>query len=147
MVGLLENLLKFLNPQKKMPDYVFTFGMIWYFAETGVFLSDDQTRLKDTKWESTSDKLQYGYPADSYIPKHVRSILKEFFMQQGVLNPKWILLTEDKKNYDLCFSLESLKNPPKKEHEGILKAISWFLPNHYRLVLAAEENLPDFQTI
>ena len=136
-----------LNPSKKIPDYVFTYGMIWFFKETGAFLSDKNDSLNDTTWESATNKLHYGYPSNEYIPGYVRQIIKEFFMQQGIMRPKWILLTEDKENYDLCFSLESLNTPPPKEHEGILQAISWFLPNHYRLVLVSEKNLPKFAEI
>jgi hypothetical protein len=54
----------------------------------------------------------------------VRNILKEFFRDQGVFAPKILVMSSDRVNYDLVFSLESLGNPPVKEHQGIAEAIS-----------------------
>ena len=137
-----------VNPNKNMPDYVFTYGMLWLYALTGQFIIDSERQdTKKKEWEKTTEKLFYGYPKEDYIPTYVRSILKEFFLQQGIMRPKWILLTEDKENYDLCFSLESLNHPAEKDHQSLLEAISWFFPNHYSLVLTSEKGLADFEEI
>jgi hypothetical protein len=136
-----------VNANKKLPDYVFTYGMIWNFKETGQFISDFSS-ITDTKLEiDTSKNYYYGNPTKSFLPDYVRKILKDFFLQQGVIAPKILLLSKNEKDFDLCFSLESLGNPPPKEHGGILEAISWFLPSHYRLGLISEINLPKFQNI
>lgn len=136
-----------LNANKRLPDYVFTYGMIWNFKERGSFISD-YTTITDNKLElDTSKQYFYGFPNNSFLPDYARKILKDFFLEQGVLAPKILLLSKDQKNYDLCFSMESLGNPPPKEHEGILEAISWFLPSHYKLCLISEANLPKFQLI
>lgn len=136
-----------INADKRLPDYVFTYGMIWNFQETGKFISDF-TSLAETKLElDTNQNYYYGYPSQSFLPTYVRKILKEFFLQQGIISPKVVLLSKNETDFDLCFSLESLGTPPPKEHEGILEAISWFLPSHYRLCLISEKNLPTFQAI
>ena len=54
------------------------------------------------------------------------------------------MISQDNIHFDLCFSLESLGNPPDNEHEGIAEALSWFLPTHYSIVLISEKSLPEF---
>ena len=61
----------------------------------------------------------------------------------GMQSPVLVMST-DGENYDFCFSLESLGNPPEAEHSGIAEAISWFLPPHYSLLLIGEKDLPKF---
>jgi hypothetical protein len=78
------------------------------------------------------------------LPQYVRNILKQFFMDQNVMRPRILVMSTDRKNYDLAFSLESLGNPPVKEHQGVAEAISWFLPPHYSIVLVSEIGLPEF---
>ena len=88
-----------------------------------------------------------GVPTEQFLPMYVRKVLKDFFRDQGVLEPKMLMILQDEKNYDLCFSLESLRNPPQAEHAGVAEAISWFLPPHYSVVLISEQNLPSFVSL
>lgn len=133
-----------LNPQKEMPDYILPYGMIWFFRETGNFLSD-HFQFKGNKFSIEEGKKYFtGEPSKDYIPEYVRKIVREFLQQQGVLNPRVCMLSEDQQYWDLCFSLNSLGNPPEKEHEGIAEALSWFFPAHYSIVLVKEEELGEF---
>lgn len=136
-----------VNPTEEYPDYVFTYGMIWHFKETGFFYKTvDQIKPELVEIKEQS-KVFYGEPNQQFLPVYVRKILKEFFRDQGLLDVKTILLSDDGKNYDLCFSLESLGNPPTKEHSGIAEAISWFLPPHYPIILISDKNLPQFYSL
>lgn len=134
-----------INPTKDYPDYVFTFGMIWYFRQTGYFYKD-QVDVKSGVVEFfKSESVITGTPSAEFLPVYVRQILKEFFRDQAILSPRILMLSQDKgEHFDLCFSLESLGNPPEKEHQGILEALSWFLPPHYSLMLISEKGLPQF---
>lgn len=134
-----------VNPMKDYPDFVFTYGMIWHFRQTGYFYQS-QVDVKTGVVEiSKSDQFISGTPSEEYLPSYVRQILREFFRDQGLLKPRILMVSEDKgQHFDLCFSLESLGNPPEKEHQGILEALSWFLPPHYSLMLISEKNLPAF---
>lgn len=137
-----------INPRKlPYPDYVFSYGMLWSFKETGYFIKKLETRLEKQIILDAKSKVHTGTPTDEYLPKYVRTILKEFLRDQGVLNPKIIMLSQDNKNFDLCFSIESLGSPIETEHEGILEALSWFTPPHYSLALISELGLPDFQLL
>ena len=133
-----------INPQKEYPDYVFSYGMLWHFKETGLFYRAKQEVSSGSFELGSGDKLHAGPPSPEYLPNYVRAILKQFFMDQGLLNVKILVMSKDRINYDLAFSIESLGNPPMKEHQGIAEAISWFLPPHYSIVLVAEKGLPEF---
>lgn len=133
-----------VNPGKDYPDYIFSYGMLWHFTKTGLFYREVPPP-KEGFYEFDPAEIQHaGTPSEDYLPKQARSILKDFFRDQGVLRPKVLLVSMDKVQYDLAISLESLGNPPEAEHQGIAEAISWFLPPHYSLLLVSEEGLPEF---
>ncbi len=137
-----------INPEKAYPDYVFTYGMLWFYKYNGIFLQKVKSDSNDV-----SDLLDLsaqhwgGDPSESFLPEGVRKIIKHFFMDQGVLDVKVGMLSSDKINYDLCFSIESLGSPPKTEWHGILEAVSWFLPAHYSLRLLSEKQFNIFKSL
>ena len=143
-----------LNPQKQpYPDYVFKYGTLWNFVTRGQFFekpaeSASQNPEMQTYQLVDGQQLLTGNPSEGFLPPFVRHILKQFFMDQGVLRPQFSMLSEDGgKSYDLVFSWESLGKPPEKEHQGILEAISWFLPDHYALGLISEKVVSNFYDI
>jgi len=143
-----------INPHKEMPDFILSYGMLWSFCETGKFIhrnsevEKDGSTVRREKVEYTSTNLMHaGTPNEQYLPPYVRTILRDFFRDQSVFNPKVLLLSSDKKNYDLAFSVESLGAPKESEWAGIGEAISWFLPPHYSIVLISEKNLPPFVSL
>lgn len=136
-----------INPRKEYPDYVFSYGMLWSFRETGFFFKPVEERSVGSVQLEVSNLLHAGPPTESYLPGYVRKILREFFRDQQILLPKILVLSTDKIHYDLAFSLESLGNPTETEHQGIAEAISWFLPPHYSLMLISEKGLPPFETL
>lgn len=133
-----------INPEKPIPDYVITYGMIWNLRERGEFFtrvekpSTGPVDLKD------GQQVYAGPPSEAYLPKDVRAIMREFLRQQKVTAPKVLMVSEDQTRWDLAISLESLGSPPDAEHAGIAEAISWFLPGHYSIVLMRESTLPGF---
>jgi hypothetical protein len=136
-----------VNPRKSYPDYVFTYGMLWNFKETGLFYRTADEAPIGTVELQKGQGLHAGPPTPQYLPQYVRNTLKQFFLDQNVMRPRILVMSADRKNYDLAFSLESLGNPPTKEHQGILEAISWFLPPHYSIVLVSEIGLPEFSDL
>lgn len=139
-----------VNPTRSpYPDYVFSYGMVWSFRETGYFLRPDLVPAgsENSEVDYQNQKITTGVPTEQYLPLYVRKVLKDFFRDQMVLNPKVLMISTDGKNYDLCFSLESLGNPPDSEHAGIAEAIAWFLPTHYSIVLISEKGLPEFVSL
>lgn len=133
-----------VNPQKTMPDYVFSYGMIWYWVLNGYLNFDSPNSVPGQIVFENGTGLHSGDPSDEYLPKFVRQILREFLQQNQVDNPKILVLSSDQNHYDLCFSLDSFGHPPQQEHKDILEALGWFLPNHYSLMLLNEDGLPKF---
>lgn len=133
-----------INAHKEIPDYIFTFGMIWCFKQFGQFRIEMPPQRDGSVIFEKGQKVVAGPPTEEYLPIYVREILADFFMKQGVKQPKILVLSKDKQHYDLCFSVESLGNPPPSEHAGIAEAIAWFLPDHYSVVLTTEKGLPAF---
>ncbi len=134
-----------INPRRQPnPDYVFTYGMIWSFRQTGYFVKANRLEIKETQQKK---ELILASPSEDYLPKYVRQTIKDFFRDQMVLMPKILLVTTDTKNYDLCFSAESIGNPPLVEHNGICEAISWFLPTDYNIVIMSEKEFPQFELL
>ncbi|MGE0631906.1 MAG: hypothetical protein AB7O96_05835 [Pseudobdellovibrionaceae bacterium] len=133
-----------VNPYRKdYPDYILSYGMIWHFRETGLFFKNVQPQ-EVGEAEYDISKIHAGTPSPQYLPDPVRAVLRRFFNDQQVKNPKILLISPDKLNYDLAFSIESLGNPPEEEHAGIAEAVGWFLPPHYSIVLVNEKGLPPF---
>lgn len=133
-----------INAQKNPPDFVLSYGMIWNFQQRSRFIEESEVKAPSKIELREGTKILAGPPSDDYLPPYVRAILKQFFLDQGVLVPKIIVLTEDKKNFDLCFSIESLGSPAEAEHMGVLEALSWFFPSHYSLALLPESAVPGF---
>lgn len=137
-----------VNPRRTpYPDYVFSYGMIWSFRETGLFIKYNQIQPSKEMVIDPKNGVHAGPPSEAYLPPYVRLVMKDFFRDQSVFDAKVLMLSTDQVNYDLCFSLESLGNPPASEHEGILEAIAWFLPPHYSVAVISEAGLPTFASL
>ena len=88
----LENVLMWLcdngiglviNPQKSVPDYVFPYGMLWNWRQTGSFISPADTYvtgLSGSVQFKNGEEILVGPPSLDYLPQDVREILKEFFL-------------------------------------------------------------------
>ncbi|MFN7727649.1 MAG: hypothetical protein ACK5P7_00670 [Bdellovibrio sp.] len=137
-----------VNPQKEYPDFVLSYGMIWNFRETGKFIQRGLEERPESATKINLDRLAHaGTPSPQYLPTYVRQVVREFFRDQGILNARILVMSEDRKNYDLAFSLESLGNPPESEWAGVGEALSWFLPPHYSILLVSEKGLPEFSQL
>lgn len=135
-----------INPNRSMPDYVLSYGMLWNYLARGSFLSEVETNSAK-EINLIKQQLYTAQPTETFLPPYVRDILKLFFKDQKILSPKICLLSQDQKIYDLVFSLESLASPPENEHMGICEAISWFLPSHYGVAIISEQRLEGFQEL
>lgn len=131
-----------VNPQKEYPDYVFTYGMLWHFRETGLFYGEASKPNEGVFQFQVKDIKMAGEPTKEFLPDYVRKVIREFLLQQGVLAPRILVFTLDEKNFELAFSKESLGDPDSTEHQGVLEALAWFLPPHYQIALISEKELP-----
>lgn len=128
-----------VNPSGEAPDFVLTYGMIWNFRERDEFITAEDASPTEALSIENGRTFFTGTPSDAYLPAYVRSVLRQFFLDQGAFAPKILMISEALHGpFDLAFSAESLGSPPQREHAGILEALSWFLPAHYRLALVSE---------
>lgn len=137
-----------VNPQRTpYPDYVFSYGMIWGFRQTGYFIKYNELELGTELRIEPNTNIKTGQPSAEYLPPQIRQILKDFFRDQSVLGAKVLMISVDGAHYDLCFSLESLGSPSETEHAGILEALAWFMPPHYSLAIVSEKGIPGFESL
>lgn len=136
-----------VNAHKMVPDYVFPYGMLWYFAETGRWLEPRSEASNEAVYSSEKGVLT-GPPSEKYLPPTVRGVLREFLRAQGFESPRVLVVTtKDFRHVDLMISLESLDGLPPQEHQMFAERLSWFLPLHYTLVLGSEQGLPPFHSL
>lgn len=134
-----------VNPHKMVPDYIFPYGMIWNYRETGQFLSSTPVSGAGPVTHKQDEKWIFGAPTEKFLPLYVKRVLREFFAAQNFPEPKILVATSpDYSQTDLLFSLESLGSPGTHDHRRLAEVISWFLPLHYSIVLANEAGLPKF---
>jgi hypothetical protein len=149
-----------VNTHKMLPDYVFPYGMLWNYVETGRFQRSpvqvdatpearQQPALHAGEAVYSSDqKPLVGPPSEKYLPPYVRGIMKEFLRAQGFISPRVVVISSpDFSAVDLVFSLDSLGMPPRSEHQKLADRLAWFLPLHYTLVLGEEKGLPPFHPL
>lgn len=134
-----------LNPDKSLPDYIFTYGMIWNFAERNLLIEfnsgmDDS----DTVEFNEGEKVFFGKPSPELIPSYVYPILKDYLSALEIENPRIAIVGKSQEDFNICFSAESLGNPPEEDHQQLLERLSWFFPTHYGLMILAESSLGDF---
>ncbi len=134
-----------VNPQKMMPDYVFTYGMIWNYVETGRFLSPEPLQSPES---ADPGGLISGPPSEKYLPPYVRGVLREFLQAQGFAAPKVLVVSsQDYRLVDLVISADSLAGLAKSEHVKFAEMVSWFLPLHYNLVVGEAERHLSFHSL
>lgn len=133
-----------LNTHKMLPDYVFTYGMLWNYAVNRRFVTPaPATKSGAVDIQAGADVL-IGAPTEQYLPEFVRQVLREFLSNQGMKEPRIVVVSsKDYRTVDLVFSAQSL-NLKEKDFRTMSKALSWFLPLHYSIVIASEQNLRGF---
>jgi len=140
-----------LNPQKPHPDFLFTYGNLWNYISRGEFFSASPSKVDSKSFQLKDGQALFaGKPTEAFWPVYARGIFKEFLLQQGFMNVRFLLLSEKAEGpMDMVFSLESLGNPPETEWPGILEGFSWFFPSHYPLALLSEKSISgmEFQSI
>ena len=136
-----------LNAHKNLPDYIFTYGMIWNYREKSLFVQANEKPVKSQFQIDPNKEFYSGELGPELLPDYARKILKDFFRDQGILRPRVLMLSQDKVQWDICFAAESFGKPSPEEYNSIAEAISWFFPTHYSVVVCSEKNLPSFKDL
>ncbi len=130
-VGLVFNL-----KDKDAPDFVFTNGMIWNYVFRGNFVNQPPKEMKDTK---EAEQFLVHEISEGYLPRLVRSHIKEFLDLNGFKEVKLSLLSGgDQTAYQIIWYSDDFLKFSEKEGQTLLEAISWFLPSDYQMGIAKE---------
>jgi len=135
---------------QEFPDAILSWGMVWQLVKKGqVELNSDNGSQESSPNLSPvnfdwGQIVRSGDPNEDYLPTLVRKVLREFLAEQEILTPRILVYTFDGEHFEIAFSVESLGNPPLREHKGILEALAWFLPPNYQISLVAEKGAPRF---
>lgn len=128
-----------VNPRKAYPDYVFTYGMVWNWRETGEFFLRHKDRAPAA---GSSDRgLWTASLFEGFLPSYARNHVREFLRQNGMPQPRVILLGARADQLDLVFALESLGKPKSEDLPHLAEAVGWFLPGHYGVSFIDEQSL------
>jgi len=132
-----------VNAHKMMPDYVFTYGMIWNYVETQRFISPVNAPEGEVQW---GPETLFGAPTEKYLPLYVREVLREFLKAQGHSDVRLLVATSpDFTQTDLILATESLSDlDTHARQKALAQDLGWFLPMHYSLVFAPHKGLPAF---
>ena len=128
-LGLVLNL-----KEKKAPDYVFNYGMVWNYLLRGKFINEVP------KMKEAGEDLYVHKISEGYLPKDVRKVIKTYLEMNKVENVKISLVSGgDGTAYELMWCFPDLQIENDSEKTTLLEAIAWFLPLDYRLAWAEEE--------
>jgi hypothetical protein len=138
-----------VGAKNTQPDFVFSYGMIWHFVEFGFFFHyNESEKAPELSTSVNADSVKCGAPNPKYLPGYVRTILKQFFIDQGILDPRIQMISWDAgKTYDLAFSETSVGTLTPTDQQKLVESISWFLPPHYGLAVVSPEGLPPFLSL
>jgi len=125
-LGLVLNL-----KDKKAPDYVFNYGMVWNYLLRGKFINEVP------KMKEAGDDLYVHKISEGYLPKDARKVIKIFLEMNKVENAKISLVSGgDGTPYELMWHFPDLQVEDEAEKTSLLEAVAWFLPLDYRLAWA-----------
>jgi hypothetical protein len=129
-MGLVLNL-----KDKKAPDYVFNYGMVWNYLLRGKFINEVP------KMKEEGDDLYVHKIEEGYLPKDVRKVIKSFLEMNKIDDVKISLVSGgDGTPYELMWLFPKLKVENETDKTSLLEAIAWFLPLDYRLAWADSED-------
>jgi len=114
-------------------EWVFSYGDIVNYSLTGEFYSSEKV-VPPSQTIQGGEKVLIGQPAETYLPKVAREILRAYLAGFKILDPKILLLvrnSEGQSSQELVFNLRPEMFESPQRFEDVMKRISWFLPRHY----------------
>ncbi|TJZ62770.1 hypothetical protein FAZ15_00215 [Sphingobacterium olei] len=144
-----------INPQHDRLDWILSYGDIVNYELNDSFYTDHSifSNNKENLAIGKDEKILIGQPADSILPKYLRTQLKEYLQHMGVKTPKIMLIArnyEDENfvSQDLVFNITPIQFRSEKAYHQIMSAIAWFLPKHYSFMGVDEMSIANgFQAL
>ncbi|MDR0564846.1 MAG: hypothetical protein LBG78_07945 [Azoarcus sp.] len=134
-----------INPEKAIPDWIFSYGDIVCFHVYGKFMvrDDDRFDAYTEEDDGSSDdipdegmQVQMGDPSPQILPPPARAMLRRFLEAYG-LPAKIMLMNRPagkgrKGGLSLVFPFTEQASDETMQY--VTRAVPWFLPRHYPVV-------------
>lgn len=108
------------------PEWVFTYGDLWSFKETGQFVVSWGESVTLTE----PHRVLVGAPAETVLPAYARPVLRNALRTQGAVDPEVFLVRAPGLDPEQSFAFRPLPDP-----RGLL----WFVPRHFGVTVAQDD--------
>lgn len=131
-----------INPTAGSADWVLSYGDLLNLHLNGVFYTPTENYFSKERGNETlaeEEKGMVAQPAETLLPKQTRALIASFLKENGVANPKILLLLRHTKegngtSQDLVFNLTPEDFTDKETYQEVMKRMGWYLPRHYSYV-------------
>jgi hypothetical protein len=137
-----------INPDRGMPDWVFSYGDIVNYHLTGEFYSpvEEDADLPGQEVLENDEEALVEQPSAEYLPARARGAIREHLIRLGVREPKVALMSRTRGNavvQELVFNLAPDMFPSEEHYRGVMMSLAWYLPRHYTYVSLRGSSLVD----
>lgn len=136
-----------LNPQKGTPDFVFSYGQLWHFKETGELAELPlATGMPD---DNLDGQILIASPSERIFPQYARSVLAKVLQTLNVAAPAIMMITDARGQRRLVFNFFPEDCTSDKDFATKMGFLNWYLPNSHGLTaISKKSNLAkDFRSI
>lgn len=129
-----------INPGAGEPDWVLSYGDLLNYSLNGSFFTYDSHFSKSSDADEVvgeGEEIMVGQPAEDILPQQTRNLLKDFFVLNGIEDPKVLLMVRKKGEemiQDLAFNLTPDFFETETHYRNMMQTITWYLPRHYSLI-------------
>lgn len=127
----------------EQPDWVFSFGDLWSYKETGEFYHDPPRWGAPPGQAEEAASLQPGVPVliaqpnQDFLPDYVRSAIAKVLRSSfGIAEPQVFLLSEDSlsPSTNLVFNIFNEDFDDENRYDFVKMFLAWSLPRDYGMV-------------
>lgn len=133
-----------INPGAGQPDWVLTYGDILNYHLNGSFFTENSMFSTNKADEVIRDeKVTVGQPSAAILPAETRKLLRDFFMLNGIEDPKILLLTRqvgEELTMDLAFNITPESFETEMHYRNMMQTVTWYLPRDYSIIGLSDTN-------
>lgn len=127
-----------INPVESGADWVLTYGdilnlhlnKVFYTTEGHSFAGERRNEVVDEE-----EQVMVAQPSEALWPLFARKVLRDFLLQNGIEEPKILLMMRhhkgDSLTQDIVFNITRNDFQEEGHYQSVMHAIRWFLPQHY----------------
>jgi len=129
-----------INPGEIEPDWVLSYGDVLNYSLNGSFFTYESAFSSHNDVEDVvgeGEEIMVGQPAETILPVHTRTLLKDFFVLNGIQEPKVLMMVRKKGEdvyQDLAFNITPDQFETEEQYKNMMQTVTWYLPRHYSLI-------------